>query len=90
MKTGHNNLPFFLEQRELNERQQKWVNKIQVYDFDIEYIKGKQNVVADALSRRPATLSLMSICQDWRVQSLVEYSKDRHACEILDGTHADD
>ena len=25
------------------------------YDFDIEYVKGKNNVVANALSRRPAT-----------------------------------
>ena len=61
VKTDHNSLKYFLEQKELNERQQKWVSKIQAYDFEIEYVKGKNNVVDDALSRRPTTLSLMSI-----------------------------
>ena len=61
-----------------------------IYDFDIKYDKGKNNVVADALSRRPATLSLMSLDTDWRARLLVEYSKDRFACEVLDGQVADD
>ena len=39
------------KQKELNERQQKWVSKVHAYDFEIEYVKGKNNVVADALSR---------------------------------------
>ena len=61
---NHNNLRFFLEQKELNERQQKWVSKVQAYDFEIEYVKGKNNVVVDALSWRPATLSLLEISVD--------------------------
>ena len=51
MKMDHNSLKYFLEQKELNEHQHKWVSKVQVYDFEIEYVKGKNNVVADALSR---------------------------------------
>ena len=53
IKTDHNSLRHFLRQRDLNERQQKWVNKLQSYDFDISYIKGTQNGVANALTRRP-------------------------------------
>jgi hypothetical protein len=41
VKIDHKNLRYFLEQKELNERQQKWVSKIQAYDFEIEYVKGK-------------------------------------------------
>ena len=66
VRTDHNSLRCFLEQKQLQERQQKWISKIQAYDFDIEYVKGKNNVVADALSHRPATLSLMSLDTDWR------------------------
>ena len=80
VKTDHNSLRFFLEQKELNERQQKWVSKVQAYDFEIEYVKGKNNIVADALLWRPATLSLLEISADWKAHLLVEYSKNRFAC----------
>ena len=58
--------------------------------FEIEHVKGKTNVVADALSRRPAPLSLSSISMDWRALLLVEYSKNKFACELLDGKIQDD
>ena len=90
MKTNHNSLRFFLEQKQLQERQKKWVSKIQAYDFDIEYVKGKRNVVEYSLSRRPGALSLMSMDTYWKAQLLVEYSKDRFACEILDGKVTDE
>ena len=64
VRTDHNSLWFFLEQRQLQERQKKCVSKIHNYDFEIDYVKGKHNVVADALSRRPVSLSLMSIEAD--------------------------
>ena len=51
IKTDHNNLRYFLEQKELNERQQKWFSKVQADDFEIEYVKGKNNVVADDLTK---------------------------------------
>lgn len=46
--------------------------------------------MAYALSQRLATLSLMDVTHDWKTQLLAEYSKDMHACEILDGMHGDD
>jgi hypothetical protein len=53
VKLDHNSLKYFLEKKDLNERKQKWVSKIRVYDFDIEFIKGKNNMVEYALSMRP-------------------------------------
>jgi hypothetical protein len=37
------------------------MSKIQAYNFDIEFVKGKNNVVADALSRIPSTYSMSEI-----------------------------
>jgi len=64
VKTDHNSLKHFLEQKDLSERQQKWVNKVQAYDFDIEHVKGKK--VADALSRRPTTFAMSGVAADWK------------------------
>ena len=67
VKTDHDSLKYFLEQRLSSEEQQKWVTKILGYDFEIIYKKGKQNVVADALSRKDedveAFLCTISIIQ---------------------------
>jgi hypothetical protein len=90
VKTDHNSLKYFLEQKDLSERQQKWVTKVQAFEFEIEYVKGKKNIVVDALSRRPATCSLMEILADWKSHLLVEYSKKKFACEVMDGKIQDD
>ena len=60
VKTDHNSLRHFLTQNDLNERKQKWVSNIQAFDFDIEYVKGKNNVAVDSLSRR-TSISLMDV-----------------------------
>jgi len=79
-----------LEQKDLNERKHKWVRKIQVYDFDIEFVKGKNNVVPDALSMRPTTYALLEILVEWKSHLLVEYSKNKFSCEIMDGKIQDE
>jgi hypothetical protein len=89
-RTDHNNLKYFLEKKYLNERQQKWVRKIQAYDFDIEFFKGKNNVVVDSLSRRPSVYSMIDILVDLKAHLLVEYSKNRFACDLIDGQVQDD
>ena len=90
VRTDHNSLKHFLGQRDLNERQQKWVSKLQSYDFDITFIKGKQNVVADALSRRPQLNALAQITEDWRHRIIAEYAKNPWASSIVDKTEQDD
>ena len=40
------------------------------YDFGISYIKGKENVVADALSQRPSIFSLIPLRVDLKEKVL--------------------
>jgi hypothetical protein len=61
VKMDHNSLKYFLEKKDLSECQQKWVMKVQEFDFDIKYVEGKKNIVVDALSRRHVACSLMEI-----------------------------
>ena len=39
-------------QPNLNERQARWLSFLSEFDFEVRHIKGKENKVADALSRR--------------------------------------
>jgi hypothetical protein len=52
IKTDHHSLKYFLEQIISSPRQHKWITKMFVYDHEIIYNKGKENVVIDALSRK--------------------------------------
>ena len=51
--TDHKSLQYFKTQPQLSGRQSRWKDVIANFDFDIEYIDGATNVVADGLSRRP-------------------------------------
>jgi hypothetical protein len=52
LRTDHNGLKYLFDQPTLNVRQTRWLEFLSEYDFDINHIKGKENKVADALSRR--------------------------------------
>ncbi|GJT82268.1 putative reverse transcriptase domain-containing protein [Tanacetum coccineum] len=46
----YKSLQYILNQKELNLRQQRWIELLSDYDCEIRYHPGKANVVADALS----------------------------------------
>jgi hypothetical protein len=52
VRTDHKSLQFFQTQPMLSGRQARWKDVLANFDFDIEYVEGKANVVADGLSRR--------------------------------------
>nr|GFC81735.1 putative reverse transcriptase domain-containing protein [Tanacetum cinerariifolium] len=52
MFTDHKSLQYILDQKELNMRQRRWLELLSDYDCEICYHPGKENVVADALSRK--------------------------------------
>ena len=51
IKTDHRSLKYLLEQRLNTPIQQQWLPKLLEFDYEIQYKEGKENLVADALSR---------------------------------------
>ena len=49
--TDNNPLTYFLTSPNMDAMKQRWINELAKYDFSLEYQKGKNNVVADALSQ---------------------------------------
>jgi hypothetical protein len=57
--TDHESLKHLKGQQRLNKHHAKWVEFIETFPYVIRYKQGKENVVADALSRRYALLSML-------------------------------
>jgi hypothetical protein len=60
--TDHKSLKYFFTQKELNMRQQRWLELIKDYNLTINYTPGTANVVADTLSRKSTDTQPM--CQE--------------------------
>jgi hypothetical protein len=52
IRTDDNGLKYLFDQPTLNARQTRWLEFLSEYGIDIKHIKGKENKVVDALSRR--------------------------------------
>ncbi|GBG76676.1 hypothetical protein CBR_g22893 [Chara braunii] len=53
LRTDHQTLRWMRTQSVLSDALKRWIEVIEQYDFDPQYLKGEYNKVADALSRRP-------------------------------------
>jgi hypothetical protein len=61
LRTDHNGLKYLFDQPTLNAKQIRWLEFLCEYDFDIKYIKGKENKVVDALRRKVHELHATTI-----------------------------
>jgi hypothetical protein len=92
VRTDHQALKFLLEQRVGIVFQQRWLSKLLGYDFVIEYKKGRDNKVTDALSRladstpsfERMSLALISFpTSTWVSELKGSYSSNPHTSELL-------
>lgn len=51
LMSDHNGLKYLFYQPNLNVKQARWLATVSEFEFEIRYIKGKENKVAYALSR---------------------------------------
>jgi hypothetical protein len=61
LRTDHNGLKYLFDKPTLNARQSRWLEFLCEYDFEIKHIKGKENKLVDALSRRVHELHVTTI-----------------------------
>jgi hypothetical protein len=63
LRTDHMRLKYLFDQPNLNARQARWMEFLCEFDFEIKHVKGKENKVADALSRKFHALQRLSMCK---------------------------
>lgn len=98
LHSDHRSLQYIFTQPNLNARQRRWMEFLCEYDFKVKYIQGKENVVADTLSRRRHVTSSMTLSVDYRSQILralftdtwyQEVSREINAGRPLEGRFSD-
>jgi hypothetical protein len=77
LRTYYNVLKYLFDQPTLNARKSRWLEFLSEYDFDINHIKGKENKVAVALSRRLHELhaTIISMYQSNLKDKILEVAK---------------
>jgi hypothetical protein len=77
MRTDHYGLKYLFRQPSLNSIQSRWLEFLSEYYFNIKHIKGKENKVAHALSRRVREMNATSISmyQKYLRDKIIEAAK---------------
>ena len=73
------------DQPSLNARKSRWLEFLCEFDFEIKHIKGKQNKVVDALSRKMQDMHVasLSICQSYLRQQIVNRIAEDELYELV-------
>nr|CAD1840652.1 unnamed protein product [Ananas comosus var. bracteatus] len=86
IRTDHESLKHLLEQKIITPMQQKRMWKLMGFNYTIAYKKGKENMAADALSRREVesgtSLAITAIVPTWMSELEDSYKGDAN-CEQL-------
>jgi hypothetical protein len=62
--TDNRGVKYLFNQPDLNARQARWLAFLSEFDFEVRHIKGMENKIADALSRRVHGLFEINICRE--------------------------
>ena len=63
LKIENMSLKYLFDQPDLNARQARWLDFLDEYHFELKHIKGKENKVTDALSRRTHMIYEVTLSQ---------------------------
>lgn len=84
--TDHHSIQYLSTQAQLSKRQAGWVATLAEYDLEIVYRPGKDNPVADALSRSPEHLTVVTVDIDAAMKQkyVAAYAKDPEFKDLYD------
>ena len=72
--SDHKSLNYIFTHRDLNMRQRRWMEFLEDYDFTLHYHPGKENVVADALSRKSrGALASIASREWWMLETVGQF-----------------
>ena len=76
LRIDHCGLKYLFDQPTLNARKGRWMEFLCEFDFEIKHIKGKENKLVDALSRKVQEMHVasLSICQWDLRQQIVSHT----------------
>ncbi|GBG67275.1 hypothetical protein CBR_g88564 [Chara braunii] len=87
VRTDHQPLKWMRTQLVLSDALKCWIEVIEQYDFEPQYIKGEYNKVVDALSRRPdffgALITEFGLVDDVAHSMVEAYREDQFMSEII-------
>ena len=69
--SDHKSLKYIFTQWDLNMRQHKWMDYLKDYDFTLHYHPGKENMVADVLSRKSRGVLASVASREWQMLKTV-------------------
>src|SRR6185437_11343452 len=85
--TDHRSLQYLATQDKLSARQTRWSEFLQQFDYEIRYRPGRDNQVADSLSRRPdhtlAAIHITQHCGELVETIKAEYDNDPATKQII-------
>ena len=67
MFSDYKSLKYIFTQRDLNKRQHRWMEYLEDYDFTLHYHPSKENLVADALSRKSRGVLASVASREWQM-----------------------
>lgn len=82
IKTDHQSLQFMTDQKITTGIQHKFMLKLLEFNFTLQYKKGKENIVADALSRRTSLMAISMVTPQW-ISAVEESYLNNNTCKSL-------
>ena len=84
LRIDHINLKYLFDQPSLNARLARWLEFLCEFDFEIKHVKGKENKVADALSKKNHVVALSMCKSDLKTRVLEPQNSDETHLPIKD------